>query len=241
MASATGIPEQNPAIEEEEPLLGRPGDVTQRPNQGLQWNFITGTAILAQAGIFILTALVWAAVFEHEVIFFSYHPLLNSLAVLLLVQGLLVLQPTATQKDKVRGTYVHSALNTAGVALLIAGLVVIEMNKASHPETRFQSVHGKMGLVAYIIIFLQWFIGLAMFYLQKTPLFKSVDQAKTLYKYHRMSGYTLAVYMLAVVAAATQTGFNENVLHIKLWALIVASILVLVGLVPRIKKHKLGF
>jgi hypothetical protein len=46
--------------------------------------------------------------------------------------------------------------------------------------------------------------------------------------------------MLAVVVAATSTGFNENVLHIKLWAVIVAGLLVLVGVVPRIKKHKLG-
>jgi len=239
MASATGIPEDHPSIEEEEPLLGGPGDATQRPGQGLQWNFVTGTAILAQAGIFILTALVWASVFNNEVTFFSYHPLLNSFAVLLFVQGILVLQPTAAAKDKVTGAYVHSAINTSAVALLIAGLVVIEMNKASHPETRFQSVHGKMALVAYILIFLQWFVGAAMFYAQ--PLFGDVDKAKALYKYHRLSGYVLAIYMLAVVAAATDTGFNHNVLHIKLWAVVVSSILVLVGVVPRIKKHKLGF
>ena len=74
------------------------------------------SAILAQAGIWILTALVWASVLENNFIFFSYHPLLNSAAVLLFVQGTLVLQPTAAQKDKVNGTYVHSILNTLGVA-----------------------------------------------------------------------------------------------------------------------------
>ena len=47
--------------------------------------------------------------------------------------------------------------------------------------------------------------------------------------------------MLAVVAAATQTPYNQKILHIKLWAVVVASILVLIGIVPRIKKHKLGF
>ena len=55
-----------------------------------------------------------------------------------------------------------------------------------------------------------------------------------------MSGYLIVILSLATVAAATQTGFNEGVLHIKLWAVIVAAILVLVGLVPRIKKQKLG-
>jgi len=240
MASVTGVPEQNPALEEEEPLLGRPGDVTQRPGQGLQFNFVTGTAILAQAGIFILTALVWASVFQTTFIFFSYHPLLNSLAVLLLVQSLLVLQPTASQRDKKIGTYVHSAFNTLAVALLIAGLVVIELNKASHPETRFQSVHGKMALVAYIVIFIQWLIGFASFYAPEL-VFGTLDRAKSLYKYHRISGYVLLVYLLAVIAAATSTPFNTNALHIKLWAVIVASVLVLLGVIPRIKKHKLGF
>ena len=46
MASATGIPEQNPARGEEEPLLGSPGDATQTPEQGLQFNFITGTGMI---------------------------------------------------------------------------------------------------------------------------------------------------------------------------------------------------
>lgn len=112
MASATGIPEHNVAEDEQQPLLGRPGDVVQKPGQGLQYNLITGTgeyssnerenntlphpfsqrrnshlmqtmiqfladnsvAILAQAGTWILAALIWAAVFEHNVIFFSVHP-----------------------------------------------------------------------------------------------------------------------------------------------------------------------
>lgn len=74
MASSTGVPEHNHAHAETEPLLGRPGDVTQKPSEGLQWNFVTGTAMIAQAGIWILAALVWSAVFEASFSFFSYHP-----------------------------------------------------------------------------------------------------------------------------------------------------------------------
>ena len=58
--------------------------------------------------------------------------------------------------------------------------------------------------------------------------------------YTRWGGYILTVYILAVIAAATSTGYNKNVLHIKLWAVIVSAVLVLLGVVPRIKKHKLG-
>jgi len=57
----------------------------------------------------------------------------------------------------------------------------------------------------------------------------------------RGAGYILLIYILVVVSAATHTAFNEDVLHIKFWEIVVTSILVLIGVVPRIKKHKLGF
>ena len=159
---------------------------------------------------------------------------------LLLTQGILILQPTVSQKQKIRGTHFHFALNLAGISALIAGLVIIEMNKASHPETRFTSAHGIMGLVTYVLIFTQALVGFVQFYIPKQVL-GSIDKGKSLYKYHRMSGYFILVLALATICAATQTGFSQNVLHIKLWAVALASALVLVGVVPRIKKSKLGF
>ena len=61
-----------------------------------------------------------------------------------------------------------------------------------------------------------------------------------MYKYHRMSGYVLLVLTFATVAAATQTDYNKNVLNIQLWAVLVAEVITLVGVLPRIKKQKLG-
>jgi hypothetical protein len=50
MASATGIPERNPAVEgrneEDEPLLGGPGDASQKESKGIQFNFIIGEYLL---------------------------------------------------------------------------------------------------------------------------------------------------------------------------------------------------
>lgn len=74
MASATGIPQDLPATIEardDEPLLGRPGDVTQKPDESIYRNLFTGecgmvfadripltpdlgTASVAQAGIWIV-------------------------------------------------------------------------------------------------------------------------------------------------------------------------------------------
>ena len=166
--------------------------------------------------------------------------LVNSAGILLLTQAILVLQPTHTAGQKVTGTHVHFALNLVGVIALISGLIIIEINKASHPETRFTNVHGVMGLITYILIFLQALIGFSQFYVPN-QVFGSVEKGKVIYKYHRMSGYVILVMALATICAATQTPFNTSVLHIKLWAVIVAGILVLVGVIPRIKKNKMGW
>lgn len=70
---------------EEEPLLGSVGDATQPQGKPLYINLTLGTAVLAQAGILILGALVWAAVFQHPLMpYFSPHPLLNSVSWILL-------------------------------------------------------------------------------------------------------------------------------------------------------------
>lgn len=55
-----------------------------------------------------------------------------------------------------------------------------------------------------------------------------------------MSGYLLLVMFFVTIAAATQTDFNKKTLHIQLWAVVVAALLTLVGVLPRIKKQKLG-
>lgn len=55
-----------------------------------------------------------------------------------------------------------------------------------------------------------------------------------------MSGYVLLVLSFATVAAATQTSFNTGVLKIQLWAVIVTAGIVLIGVLPRVKKQKLG-
>ena len=81
-------------------------------------------------------------------------------------------------------------------------------------------------------------VGITQFYYPK--MYGGVDNAKAVYKYHRMSGYVLLVLGFATVAAATQTDFNKNVSHIRLWAVIVASVITLVGVLPRVRKGKFG-
>ena len=95
-----------------------------------------------------------------------------------------------------------------------------------------------MGLITYIFFVLQALVGITQYY--APGLYGGVDNAKAIYKYHRMSGYVLLILAFATVAAATQTDYNKTTLHIQLWAVIVAAVITLVGVLPRIKKQKMG-
>jgi len=244
MASATGIPdvavprEDREGVGEDEPLLGRAGDASQQEGRPLYYNLIIGTAVIAQAGIILLVASVWASVFLHDLILFSAHPLLNSGGLLVLTQSILVLQPTHTAAQRRQGTITHFTLNNLALDLLIAGLVVIEYNKFSNGGIHFESPHAILGFTTYIFLAIQALVGFTAYFVPK--LYGGEEKAKSLYKWHRLSGYVLLTLLLATVTAATQTDYNKTTLHIRIWAILISAILVLIGVLPRIKKQKLG-
>lgn len=149
---------------------------------------------------------------------FSAHPLLNSAGLLFLVQAILILQPTHTSTQKRTGTISHFALNNLALDLLLAGLIVIEVNKVRGGTHHFESPHGILGLIVYILMAIQALVGFTAYFVPK--VYGGEQRAKNLYKWHRMSGYLLLVLMLATVAAATQTTFSLNALHLKLWAVL---------------------
>lgn len=71
-------------------------------------------------------------------------------------------------------------------------------------------------------------------------LLGGVENAKRVYKWHRASGYAVLLLLFITVGAATFTAFNVNSLHIKLRSVVVSSVLVWVGIVPRIRLAKFG-
>ncbi|KAJ5361025.1 hypothetical protein N7541_001869 [Penicillium brevicompactum] len=229
----------DPVLEsrDDEPLLGRPGDVTQRSDEVIYRNIFTGTASIAQAGIWILAALVWQGVLNQPLSLFTPHPLLVISGLLLQVQAALILQPTATPQHKLTGTRIHSAIQLLSVLLFLSGFTIIEINKGSHPH--FVSPHGILGLITVIVIVLQALVGVFQFFIPAT-IFGSVDAGKRIYKYHRWSGYVLLLLEVATVVAATQTTYNLAAIHIPLWGVLVSVVLVLSGVGARIKKQKLG-
>ena len=96
-----------------------------------------------------------------------------------------------------------------------------------------------MGLVTYIMVVLQAIVGITQYF--APGLYGGEENAKALYKYHRVWGYLTLLMMLATVCAATQTGFNVQTLQMQLWAVVVAAAIVVIGIVPRIKLNKFGW
>ncbi|KAI1815724.1 eukaryotic cytochrome b561-domain-containing protein [Poronia punctata] len=244
MASATGIPQHTPIHPDGdagdlEPLLGRPGDASQRERSPIIFNLFLGTGVLAEAAALLLLASVWASVFLHPVILFSVHPLAQSLGVLVLLQSILVLQPTHTGTQKQVGQKVHAGLNLLAFLIFLVGVVGIEVNKFKNNGVHFHSVHGYLGVITSIWILLQYFVGFTMYV---TPaLYGGEANAKKIWKYHRMNGYVLLLLIMVTVTSAVETDYNQNVLGLKLWAMIVIFLLMIIGVYPRIKKQKLGF
>ncbi len=199
---------------------------------------LSGTAVIAQAGLILLIASVWASIFLGPLSLFSAHPLLNSAGLLAIAEGIIILQPTHTADQKRKGTTTHFLLVNFGLDAFVGALVVIEVNKFAHDGIHFESPHAILGLTTYILLAIQTLVGFTQYYVPK--LYGSVDKAKSIYKWHRISGYIILTLLLATVAAATQTTYNKTTLDIKLWAILVAAVLVLIGVLPRIKKQKLG-
>lgn len=198
-----------------------------------------GTGWLAQGGAFLLVALIWAPVFLNPLLpLFSPHPLLQSAGVFTLTQAILVLQPTWTASEKLWGARIHAALNLLSFLIFAAGVALIEANKIVNHGVHFHSAHGYLGVVTAAVLLFQYVFG---FLIWGVPgLWGGSDAAKSLWKYHRATGYLIYLLVLATVLSAIKTDYVVGVLKVKMWAVAVAVALIVLGVYPRIHKRKFG-
>lgn len=164
---------------EDEPLLGRAGEVSQRADTPPPLcSLVTGTAPLAQAGAVVLLALVWTGVLTHPIILFSAHPLLNAAAVLLAIEAVLVLQPTHTADQKRRGTLAHALLWAVALSCFYAALVVVLWHKYRSGLGHFESPHAILGTAIYVSLLVQAAVGITQYFFPR--LYGSVENAKAI-------------------------------------------------------------
>ena len=117
----------------------------------------------------------------------------------------------------------------------------LQKKMKTHLTIGFIRYHGKLGLLVFCYLFFQLLFGLTMAFMPS--LFGNVTKAKSLWKYHRMTGYTLIV----IIWVTAQLGIRADYIYKNLWSpklMIghwIALVFVVIGVAGRVRLYKWGF
>ena len=175
---------------------------------------LSRSAIPAQGAAIAFAALVWAWMLNKlpsPLPTFGYHPLIQSLGLVLLTQSLLVLQPTTTPASKKAGLKWHQIFNLLLVLpLFTAGASIMYYLHDQPGQKHFISWHGTLGFVVVIYAWFQAAIGAASVWF-KGALVGGEIRGKALWKYHRLSGYLLlSLFLVTFVLAILETTWSTK-------------------------------
>jgi hypothetical protein len=90
----------------------------------------------------------------------------------------LILQPTHTPGQKRTATYAHAAFWALGLGAFYAGLGIVEWHKKRNKIEHFESPHAILGIVIYVLLLLQAFVGFTQYFVPR--LYGGVENAKSL-------------------------------------------------------------
>ncbi|SCV67218.1 BQ2448_5864 [Microbotryum intermedium] len=170
---------------------------------------------------------------------FSYHPALQSLAILFFAEGVLLLQPPPSNNSvKRKGLQLHQVFQYTALPLILAGASAIIYNKSIHTAQHATTWHARFGLATLALILLQIVFGAVVVYSPLVQVFGGEGKAKRLWK---MSGYaTLTLLLLTPLLALESTWVQSNSSSFE--RVLIGSGLGLAGLgvFLRIQKSKLG-
>ena len=150
--------------------------------------------------------------------------------------GVLLLQPTHTATQKRDGAVLHSLVLGAASACFLVAFVIIFLNKKNHDAPHFVGAHAMCGITTYSLFLIQALVGAAQYYFPS--IFGSIDKAKAVYKYHRVSGYAVYTLLLTTALLGTQTPWAQNAADM-LWPYLLLLILGFVGVVMGVRGKKI--
>ncbi|KAG8217296.1 hypothetical protein J3R82DRAFT_5391 [Butyriboletus roseoflavus] len=108
-------------------------------------------SVLVWVSYSIFALATWAIILSNRPAslgWFTYHPLLQSLAIGSFAYGILTLQPTSQPRTKAAGLQRHQiAMIGVGVPLILAGALAIFFQKNSHSAPHFTTWHGTFGII----------------------------------------------------------------------------------------------
>ncbi|KIY65205.1 hypothetical protein CYLTODRAFT_424556 [Cylindrobasidium torrendii FP15055 ss-10] len=176
-----------------------------------------------------------------EYTWFSWHPILHTLAFPVFVYGVLTLQPTSQPKSKEAGLVRHqAALFGVAVPAAILGTVAVFYNKYLHDKHHFKSLHGQLGLLCTLWLVVQVLVGGASVW-GGGVAFGGGMKAKKVWRYHRISGYVLFLCLLCTINLGGESGWaKRNVgAFFKFVAYTIAPVVVLGASAVRVRWSKM--
>ena len=130
----------------------------------------------------------------------------------------------------------HSVVFGAASACFLVAFIIIFINKKNHDAPHFVGAHALCGITTYLLFLIQALVGTAQYYFPS--LFGSVERAKAVYKYHRLSGYAVYTLLLTTAMLGTQTPWAQNAAGM-FWPYLLLLILGFVGVVVGVRGKKI--
>jgi len=199
-------------------------------------------AYIAWSSLLVFLLSTWFLVLSEGMTWFSFHPLLQSLSIVFFTYGILTLQPTSQPTAKEAGLERHQfAILGLGVPCIFLGATAIAYNKSIHEKEHLTTWHGTFGYLALFWLIFQAVLGGGSVWYQGAA-FGGGARAKSVWKYHRLSGYLL--FPLLLLTAHLGGGWSDWANSqagpsIRFLAFTLAPMLIIVSVISRIRLSKM--
>lgn len=122
-------------VDETTPILGGPEQqqklITIKNDKVSFWSI--------QLGLLLFVALVASVLIRLPFNLFTYHPLFMVPFIILVTEGIVLLQPTSTVEEKKKGLKYHAIIQTLSYLSVISGFSFIFYNKVVSGKHHFES------------------------------------------------------------------------------------------------------
>ncbi|KAI5117961.1 hypothetical protein M0805_001622 [Coniferiporia weirii] len=201
-------------------------------------------ALIGLATLLIGTWLIVLLNHPDELGLFAAHPPLQSLAIVCFGLGILLLQPTSQPKTKARGLTRHQVVILGvGLPSIVIGTVLVFANKIVHQAKHFTTWHATFGLMAVVWMICQMLLG-GLSVWSGGRAFGGGMKAKSVWKYHRVSGYLLfPLFLMTAALGGNYSSWTASVASVGTRVVVytLAPIVALVGILFRIRVSKMNF
>ncbi|KAH8108155.1 hypothetical protein BXZ70DRAFT_914431 [Cristinia sonorae] len=218
-------------------------DFYDRP-EGREGDTIALTAAAVSAGVFFVTTWVMALASPSSYGLFTWHPLMQSLAISLFTYGILTLQPTAQPKTKAAGLVRHQlAMIALGLPIVLFGTSAIYYNKIRNDREHFTTWHGTFGGIVVALSVFQVLLGGGSVWFNGRA-FGGNPKAKQVWKYHRASGYIIyPLYLFTAYLGGAYSHWSgeHSVLVVRFLAFTIAPAVLLLAVFSRVRLSKMKF